>query len=136
MATVYRTLVVLFVLCLAGCGGGDPEPTCPVKFVGVLSNVCAVTVSVDHAATLDISAEATIGSESPGAYSRTSLLHINGNGYEFTESVGATPGSTRIVLHYTMQVQQGSTTIGLSSYPHIEDTGSEVRDIAIAVVVR
>lgn len=27
MATVYRTLFALFVLCLAGCGGGDQEPS-------------------------------------------------------------------------------------------------------------
>jgi hypothetical protein len=136
MATVYRTLFALFILCLAGCGGGDTEPTCPAKLVGALSNVCPVVVSVDHAATLEISAEATIGSGATGAYDRTSLLSINGDGYGFVESVGVTPGNTRILITQTLQVQPGATSIGLSSYPHIEDTGSYVKDISITVIAR
>lgn len=136
MATVYRTLILAVLVALSACGGGDPDPTCPTKFTGSFSNVCPVVVSVDHAATLEISAEATIGSDSVGAYDRTSLLSINGDGYGFVQSAGVTPGSTRIIITQTLQVQPGSTSVGLSSYPHIEDTGSEVRDISIKVIVR
>lgn len=135
MATLHRTLIALVSLCFAACGGGDPEPSCPASMLGALSKVCAVTVSVDRPSVLEIHAEATISGEIPGTYSRTSLLTVNGDGYGFLESEGATPGQTRIVITQSVQVAPGQSTVGISSYPHIGDSGSAVSGIAISVVV-